>query len=268
MWRPERGRRRSARRRHRRWRSGRSGPRLLSAPRGLRRRRSRRRPLPARQGLRGGDLPAGLASLRGDGGRRSGPGPRSPSPARDAAHVPGRHHVPRPLPPGESTRPRPASPRARRRSPGPRPRARGRDPRGDPGHRPPPDAEGWSRAWRPRAAKAHRTRWRGRLVVGADGRNSVVASRLDLRRPHPRLRRFAVRGFWEGMEDLGEHGEMHVGGGGYCGLAPLSPTLANVAFVLPAREMARGGRGRRGLPPRRPATPMAPRLGAAPAGSA
>ena len=81
-------------------------------------------------------------------------------------------------------------------------------------------------------------RWTARLVVGADGRQSVVASRLRLRRPHARLCRFAVRGYWEGMQGLGHHGEMHVGGGGYCGIAPLSPTLANVAFVLPRHEMA------------------------------
>jgi geranylgeranyl reductase family protein len=81
-------------------------------------------------------------------------------------------------------------------------------------------------------------RFEARLVVGADGRGSLVASRLRLRRAHSRLRRFAVRGYWEGMEGLGEHGEMHMGGGGYCGIAPLSPTLANVAFVLPRREMA------------------------------
>ena len=81
-------------------------------------------------------------------------------------------------------------------------------------------------------------RWTARLVVGADGRQSIVASRLGLRRAHARLCRFALRGYWEGMEGLGDHGEMHVGGGGYCGVAPLSPTLANVAFVLPRPEMA------------------------------
>jgi geranylgeranyl reductase family protein len=84
-------------------------------------------------------------------------------------------------------------------------------------------------------------RWTTRLVVGADGRESVVATQLRLRRPHPRLRRFAVRGHWQGVEGLGEHGEMHVGGGGYCGVAPLSATLANVAFVLPRPEMAAAG---------------------------
>ena len=80
-----------------------------------------------------------------------------------------------------------------------------------------------------------------RLVVGADGRQSVVASRLGLHRPHLGLRRFAVRGYWEGMEGLDEYGEMHVGGGGYCGVAPLSPTLANVAFVLDGSEMGAAG---------------------------
>jgi flavin-dependent dehydrogenase len=76
-----------------------------------------------------------------------------------------------------------------------------------------------------------------RLVAGADGRRSVVARKLGLLREHPRLRRFAVRGHWEGMAGLGPRGEMHVGGGGYCGIAPLSPTRANVAFVLDAREL-------------------------------
>jgi geranylgeranyl reductase family protein len=81
-----------------------------------------------------------------------------------------------------------------------------------------------------------------RVVVGADGRNSRVAASLGLRRPHRWLRRFAVRGYWEGMQGLGDHGEMHVGGGGYCGVAPLSPTLANVAFVLDPEALA-GARG-------------------------
>lgn len=77
-----------------------------------------------------------------------------------------------------------------------------------------------------------------RLVMGADGRRSVVARKLGLLAEHPRFRKFAVRGYWEGMEGLEERGEMHVGGGGYCGIAPLSPTRANVAFVLDQAEMA------------------------------
>ena len=77
-----------------------------------------------------------------------------------------------------------------------------------------------------------------RVTVGADGRRSVVARSLGLLRERPRRRRFAVRGHWEGMEALSELGEMHVGGGGYCGVAPLSPAVANVAFVLDAGELA------------------------------
>jgi geranylgeranyl reductase family protein len=77
-----------------------------------------------------------------------------------------------------------------------------------------------------------------RIVVAADGRRSVVARRLGLLREHPSLKRFAVRGYWDGMAGLGEWGEMHVGGGGYCGVAPLSSTSANVAFVLDRQAMA------------------------------
>ena len=79
---------------------------------------------------------------------------------------------------------------------------------------------------------------RARVVVGADGRRSVVARQLGLLREHSRLRRFAVRGHWQGMEGLDETGEMHVGAGGYCGIAPLSSRCGNVTFVLPAARMA------------------------------
>jgi geranylgeranyl reductase family protein len=82
---------------------------------------------------------------------------------------------------------------------------------------------------------------RARVVVGADGRTSVVARHLGALRPHPTLRRFAVRGYWEGMQGLSEIGEMHVGGGGYCGVAPLSASRANVTFVLDQAEMRAAG---------------------------
>jgi geranylgeranyl reductase family protein len=76
-----------------------------------------------------------------------------------------------------------------------------------------------------------------RLVVGADGRRSVVARQLGLLSEHRFLRKFAVRGYWHGMEGLEPRGEMHVVPGAYCGVAPLSATLANVAFVVDRREM-------------------------------
>jgi menaquinone-9 beta-reductase len=82
-----------------------------------------------------------------------------------------------------------------------------------------------------------------RLVVAADGRRSVVARRLGLLQEHPRLRKFAVRGYWDGMEGLQDCGEMHVAGGGYCGVAPLSTREANVTFVLDQDEMHEAGNG-------------------------
>jgi flavin-dependent dehydrogenase len=80
-----------------------------------------------------------------------------------------------------------------------------------------------------------------RVVIGAEGRRSVVARRLGLLAEHRRLRKFAVRGYWDGMEGLGGYGEMHVAGGGYCGIAPLSDRAGNVAFVLDRGEMAAAG---------------------------
>jgi menaquinone-9 beta-reductase len=80
--------------------------------------------------------------------------------------------------------------------------------------------------------------WSARLVVGADGRRSRVARSLGLLHEHSSLRKFAVRAYWEGVFGLGQHGEMHVGAGGYCGIAPLSPTQANVTFVLDRLDMS------------------------------
>jgi flavin-dependent dehydrogenase len=76
-----------------------------------------------------------------------------------------------------------------------------------------------------------------RLVIAADGRRSIVARQLGLLREHPRLRKYAVRGYWSGVDGLGEHGEMHVMNNGYCGIAPLSPTEANVTFVVDRAAM-------------------------------
>lgn len=80
-----------------------------------------------------------------------------------------------------------------------------------------------------------------RLVVAADGRRSMVARQLGLLREHRRLRKYAVRGYWSNVEGLGEHGEMHVVAGGYCGIAPLGPTEANVTFVVDRAAMHASG---------------------------
>ena len=86
-----------------------------------------------------------------------------------------------------------------------------------------------------------RERLESRLLVAADGRRSVVARRLGLLREHRSLRKFAVRGYWSGVQGLTDHGEMHVTRGGYCGIAPSGPTEANVTFVLDQADMRAAG---------------------------
>jgi menaquinone-9 beta-reductase len=86
-------------------------------------------------------------------------------------------------------------------------------------------------------------RLEARLVVAADGRRSVIARKLGLLREHRTLRKFAVRGYWKGVEGLTDHGEMHVTRGGYCGIAPLGDGEANITFVLDQAEMGPAGGG-------------------------
>jgi geranylgeranyl reductase family protein len=76
---------------------------------------------------------------------------------------------------------------------------------------------------------------RGRVLVGADGRNSLVARRLGLRRA-PRHRRWAIMAHCRGVEDPGDHGTMIVTPYGYCGINPLPDGLANVCVVVDPRR--------------------------------
>lgn len=84
---------------------------------------------------------------------------------------------------------------------------------------------------------------RARLTVGADGLRSLVAQRLGARGSGNRLRRFAFVAHVEGVRDLGDSAEMHVGSRGYVGMNRIGPDLANVALVVPA-ALAAGARGR------------------------
>lgn len=86
-------------------------------------------------------------------------------------------------------------------------------------------------------AAGARTCVQARLTVAADGRRGIVARRLGLLREHPRLRKYAVRGHWEGVQGLGPYGELHVARDAYCGLAPLGPGRANLAFVVDRAEL-------------------------------
>lgn len=74
-----------------------------------------------------------------------------------------------------------------------------------------------------------------RRVVVADGRRSFLARRLGFlsAQPEPASdRRWAVRAHCEDVPGLSDLAEMHVVAGGYCGIAPLSATSANVCYVL------------------------------------
>jgi len=75
-----------------------------------------------------------------------------------------------------------------------------------------------------------------RLVIGADGLRSVVASRLGLSRRRRWPRRLALVAHYESFGDVGAWGEMHVEHDvGYVGLAAVDSGLTNVAMVVPAR---------------------------------
>jgi geranylgeranyl reductase family protein len=73
---------------------------------------------------------------------------------------------------------------------------------------------------------------RSRLVVGADGRASVVAHALGLVRPH-RLRRLALIQHVSGIEGLGDRGEIYVDPPDYSILNPVAPGIVNVSLVVP-----------------------------------
>jgi flavin-dependent dehydrogenase len=73
---------------------------------------------------------------------------------------------------------------------------------------------------------------RSRLVVGADGRASVVARSLGLVRPH-RLRRLALIQHVGGIEGLGDRGEIYVDPPDYSILNPVAPGIVNLSLVVP-----------------------------------
>jgi len=73
---------------------------------------------------------------------------------------------------------------------------------------------------------------RSRLVVGADGRASVVAHALGLVRPH-RLQRLALIQHVSGIEGLGDRGEIYVDPPDYSILNPVAPGIVNLSLVVP-----------------------------------
>jgi geranylgeranyl reductase family protein len=78
---------------------------------------------------------------------------------------------------------------------------------------------------------------RARLVVGADGRSSVVAASLGLVRPHP-FRRMALIQHVAGLEGLGDRGEIYIDPPDYAILNPVAPGLVNLGLVVPLAHAA------------------------------
>jgi flavin-dependent dehydrogenase len=71
------------------------------------------------------------------------------------------------------------------------------------------------------------------IVIAADGRRSTLAIPLGLSRQPKRPRRWAIGGYFAGVQGLQPFGEMHVRRGRYIGVAPVPGALANVCLVLP-----------------------------------
>jgi len=78
---------------------------------------------------------------------------------------------------------------------------------------------------------------RAPLVVGADGRASVVAHQLGCRRPH-RLRRLALGTYVAGLADCRDYGEIFVDPPDYAILNPVSAERVNLAVVVPLAHAA------------------------------
>ena len=86
---------------------------------------------------------------------------------------------------------------------------------------------------------------RCRTLIGADGARSAVARELGVERPVRAPRRLGLVAHYDGIPDLVDHGEMHVGPGWYVGLAPLAGGRLNVGMALPLDGLSRQSARRR-----------------------
>lgn len=82
---------------------------------------------------------------------------------------------------------------------------------------------------------------RCRLVIGADGRHSVVTRTLGLRRPHRWLRRTGFILRTSGVQFDSPYGEVLLGDDSYCILNPLGHGTVSVGLVLPFERAGRPG---------------------------
>jgi flavin-dependent dehydrogenase len=85
--------------------------------------------------------------------------------------------------------------------------------------------------------RGHPTCLHGRLTIGADGRNSVVARRLGVVTRHRWLDKLALVGYVESAPRSEDVGEVFIGRDRYCILNPITPELTNIGLVFNRREM-------------------------------
>jgi flavin-dependent dehydrogenase len=78
---------------------------------------------------------------------------------------------------------------------------------------------------------------RAPLVIGADGRASVVAHRLGCRHPHS-LQRMAVTTYVSGVDGCRDFGEIFIDPPDYAILNPLAADRANLSVVVPLEHAA------------------------------
>jgi geranylgeranyl reductase family protein len=106
--------------------------------------------------------------------------------------------------------------------------------------------------------------FRAPLVIGADGRQSVVARRIGAVRQHRGLDRMAVVAHLRGVRREDEIGEIFLARGRYAILNPIGTGLTNLGLVVDRRALTRGVDPRRILWDMAASFPgLADRLGAA-----
>ena len=83
------------------------------------------------------------------------------------------------------------------------------------------------------------------LIVGADGRHSVVARRIGIMQQHPWLDRMAIVTYLTGARREADLGEIFLARDRYAILNPIAPDLTNLGLVVSRRDLPCGEDPRR-----------------------
>lgn len=86
---------------------------------------------------------------------------------------------------------------------------------------------------------------KGRVLIGADGRNNLIGRTFGWMRGIPELRKYTFQAYFDNVPGLSNFGEVHLVQDGYVGIAPLTGSLANVALVVDESAFPGGDADRR-----------------------